>query len=611
MCQVTSSTAAAGTTDYGYTLSGALASMTPPGGSAEAYTSDAYGDQITAPGGIGYAYDALGRLVTRTVGAGSASLSYLGISDTVVDDGSSDYSYTPSGDLTAEQASGGSAYATMSDLHGDVSAAFNPSSSSTTLGGSASYSPYGTPTKSGSSSNLGYQGDYVDPTTGLVEMGARWYNPSTGSFTSNDTIAGSPLSTTIDGNPYAYTSGNPLTETDPSGHYVEPYGSPATEVVVGTALAVGLLWDAGWWVGSQLFGSGSGSPGTYPDYPLFTSIEQWQAENSYALNSIGTAAGPAFAHLPGSSGGSGGGGGGGGGGAGGTVIITPVVYVPPPPPQDCYAGPAHTCTPPPAPESLLQQQHITTTFNLPSISELYKEGRDLGEGVRPPSSSHVSGAKASPNENGNPGNSSDSSLGQLLSPQLTNFQPQTPTAGAPPALPAAPQRLAITAAPPRLAITAGSAPAPATATGGAGAGQRGGGNGGTIGGECHPEDPDCNPAAEDNVPGTALERSPWPANRGFLGDPVDTTLEEGTRVDRYGGPGGTFVSPEGEPFEARSLRSTSINSPYNVYQVVKPITVQGGIAAPAFGYGGGAIQYEFPMPIQDLIDQGILKWIKP
>lgn len=71
------------------------------------------------------------------------------------------------------------------------------------------------------------------------------------------------------------------------------------------------------------------------------------------------------------------------------------------------------------------------------------------------------------------------------------------------------------------------------------------------------------------------------------------------------------MSPEGTSFEARSLRSTSINQPYNVYEVVKPVTVQGGIAAPAFGYGGGGIQYEFGSSIQDLIDQGILKRVGP
>ena len=144
--QVTSSTAAAGTTDYGYTLSGALASVTPPGGTAEGYTSDAYGDQITAPGGIGYAYDALGRLVTRTVGSGSASLSYLGTGDTLAYDGTSDYSYTPSGGLTAEQASGGTAYATMSDLHGDVAGRLQPLVHLPAWADPRPTAPYGTPT---------------------------------------------------------------------------------------------------------------------------------------------------------------------------------------------------------------------------------------------------------------------------------------------------------------------------------------------------------------------------------------------------------------------------------------------------------------------------------
>ncbi len=111
--------------------------------------------------------------------------------------------------------------------------------------------------------------------------------------------------------------------------------------------------------------------------------------------------------------------------------------------------------------------------------------------------------------------------------------------------------------------------------------------------------------------GNALVKSEWPANRGFLGDPVETTLKTGTRIDRYGGSGGTFASPEGTPFAARSLRSTSVDSPYNVYEVVKPVSVQGGTVGPAFGYGGGGIQYEFGSPIQDLIDSGVLKRVGP
>jgi hypothetical protein len=49
-------------------------------------------------------------------------------------------------------------------------------------------------------------------------MGARWYDPATGGFTSSDTINGSPVPSTADGNPYAYTYGNPLTQTDRTGH---------------------------------------------------------------------------------------------------------------------------------------------------------------------------------------------------------------------------------------------------------------------------------------------------------------------------------------------------------------------------------------------------------
>lgn len=108
-------------------------------------------------------------------------------------------------------------------------------------------------------------------------------------------------------------------------------------------------------------------------------------------------------------------------------------------------------------------------------------------------------------------------------------------------------------------------------------------------------------------PGKALEPSRWPANSGFLGDPVETTLKAGTRVDRFGGPGGTFASPEGTPFGARSLRSTSATAEYNVYEVAQPVTVRGGTVAPAFGYGGGGVQYQFNSPIADLLEQGILK----
>lgn len=110
----------------------------------------------------------------------------------------------------------------------------------------------------------------------------------------------------------------------------------------------------------------------------------------------------------------------------------------------------------------------------------------------------------------------------------------------------------------------------------------------------------------------ALVKSGWPANGGFLGDPVETTLKPGTMIDRYGGPGGSYVSPKGTPFGQRGLPAYYENAqPYYQYQVVESVTVRGGTVAPAFGGGGGGVQYQFGTSIQDLIDSGVLKQVGP
>jgi RHS repeat-associated protein len=240
--QLTSSADGGGTTDYGYTLNGDLSQVTSPSGSTGDYGFDAYGDLASVPGGVSYGYDGLGRPVTRADSSGTTSLSYLGTGGTVASDGADDYSYDPSGDLTGEGAAGGpagSGQAVLSDIHGDVTAAFSPDASATSLAGTASYSPYGTGTATGSMPGLGYQDDYTDPATGLVEMGARWYDPATGGFTSSDTSDGTPVPSTVDGNPYAYAYGNPLTGTDPTGHFMEL--QPGGGAAVAAPATVGCL----------------------------------------------------------------------------------------------------------------------------------------------------------------------------------------------------------------------------------------------------------------------------------------------------------------------------------------------------------------------------------
>ncbi|MFT0804182.1 TNT domain-containing protein, partial [Bacillus swezeyi] len=66
---------------------------------------------------------------------------------------------------------------------------------------------------------------------------------------------------------------------------------------------------------------------------------------------------------------------------------------------------------------------------------------------------------------------------------------------------------------------------------------------------------------------------------------------EGRLIDRYGGPGGSFFSPEGIPYEQRALALHSDEADYYVYRVLEDFEVTGGKIAPWFDRPGGGIQY--------------------
>jgi hypothetical protein len=58
----------------------------------------------------------------------------------------------------------------------------------------------------------------------------------------------------------------------------------------------------------------------------------------------------------------------------------------------------------------------------------------------------------------------------------------------------------------------------------------------------------------------------------------------GTRLDRYGHEGGSYVSPAGTPYGATALLPGSEKKPYNVYQIKKFIdNVEAEKIAPWFG----------------------------
>jgi RHS repeat-associated protein len=422
--QQVSSATSAGTTSYAYTLSGALASATPPSGGTQSYTSDAYGQTITAPGGTSYAYDALGRLGTRTTSSGTTDVAYSGAGDTVASTGTTSYTYDPDGNPVAEKPSGGTAQTELTDVHGDVTAAFNPATSTTSLTASATYSPYGTVTaSSGTVGALGYQDQYTDPSTGDTDMSARWYAPATGTFTSSDsTYDGMPTPSAISGTPYGYTGGDPLTNEDLNGHcwlgfcnvvnWAEDVGHAihsAASQLAGAGVVVGCVVDP---LECLLIFNGDG--GTMPPYTTGCGA-------AYCTPASGGGYGGGPPNLPAPPSGNSPGCGWSCAGAGGGAVAVSVCVEepelcippvppppPPPPPQDCYA--VQTCAPPPPPSALHDDPHITDppheTVNPKEVSpkDTIDEPTPTEQQLLHALGDDTNGLEPSANENGeNPG----------------------------------------------------------------------------------------------------------------------------------------------------------------------------------------------------------------
>lgn len=74
----------------------------------------------------------------------------------------------------------------------------------------------------GTTDQFGFAGQYLDPVTGLYDMRARDYHPSTGRFTAPDAITPPVGMAWV--STYAYAMNNPLVLTDPTGYF--PWSSP-------------------------------------------------------------------------------------------------------------------------------------------------------------------------------------------------------------------------------------------------------------------------------------------------------------------------------------------------------------------------------------------------
>ena len=101
----------------------------------------------------------------------------------------------------------------------------------------------------------------------------------------------------------------------------------------------------------------------------------------------------------------------------------------------------------------------------------------------------------------------------------------------------------------------------------------------------------------------------YPPNNGFEGEIKTKVLQKGERFDRFGTESGRFVSPEGTPFEMRSLPKNRFNETPSLYEVIKPFEVNSGKIAPYYFQKGGGTQYFLDRSVKWYRTNGYLKRI--
>jgi RHS repeat-associated protein len=227
-----------GTTSYSYDHGDQLQSATGPNGTTS-YGFDQNGNE-TASGPWTYTFNLAGQLTGASNGSTSASYGYDGngsrLSATV---GSSTTNYLWDGNfalpqLSLERDSSGSLIRRYTYGNGRISMttpqttayySTDPLGTLTELSGAGGVqlgqydaNPFGdNPTSqnvdpSVAGNPFGFAGEYQDPTTGLYDLRARQYDPTTSRFLSRDPLGPQDYTSL-----YTYVADNPLTYTDPSG----------------------------------------------------------------------------------------------------------------------------------------------------------------------------------------------------------------------------------------------------------------------------------------------------------------------------------------------------------------------------------------------------------
>jgi RHS repeat-associated protein len=234
--ELTKATAGTTSTTYGYDLDGDL---TTAGTNTYAYNgAGELSEAVTSAGAFTYSYDDAGNLSSDSKSGTlqqtaiwdlNNSLPQVAEQTNAAGATTADLLFNPNSSLEAMTTPAGTFHATT-DWLGSVTGLVSSTGAQVS---STTYTPYGTPTTTGTPlSPIGFAGSYALPSSGgLDNMHARDYNPANGTFTSVDPLLA------VSGQPYAYAEANPVSNTDATGAISCPGW------ICGTATN---LWNA-WW----------------------------------------------------------------------------------------------------------------------------------------------------------------------------------------------------------------------------------------------------------------------------------------------------------------------------------------------------------------------------
>jgi RHS repeat-associated protein len=206
-----------GTTTYTYSADGNRTATTPSSGPSTSYSWDQANNLTGATTGstsASYAYDGNGLRQSKTVGGTTTHYSWDvdGSLPLLLSDGTNSYIYGLGGTPVEQVSSSGAPTYLLADQLGSTRALTGSAGS---LTATFTYDAWGNLAGSTGSATTPfmYAGQYLDSTTGLYYMQARWYDPVTGQFLSVDPLVGQT------GEPYGYAGDDPLDASDPAGDF--------------------------------------------------------------------------------------------------------------------------------------------------------------------------------------------------------------------------------------------------------------------------------------------------------------------------------------------------------------------------------------------------------